>query len=72
MNERDQTEQQIQTGRAADSDRHQIQTADLDSEFRQTADSDRQHYPDKQGKTRQHPMQNQAKSNETKQMRSQM
>ncbi|GJS11125.1 RNA-directed DNA polymerase, eukaryota, reverse transcriptase zinc-binding domain protein [Tanacetum coccineum] len=37
----------------------QIQTADSDNEFRQTSDSDRQHYPDKQGKTRQHQMQNQ-------------
>ncbi|GKD09423.1 hypothetical protein Tco_1189108 [Tanacetum coccineum] len=67
MNERDQADRQ--TCRQAE---QQIQTTDSDSEFRQTADSDKQHYPDKQGKTRQHPMQNQAKSDEPRRMQNQM
>ncbi|GKE63845.1 hypothetical protein Tco_1514212, partial [Tanacetum coccineum] len=50
-----QTKQQIQTNssRFKQQTKQQIQTADLDS--------GKQNHPNKRGKTRQHPMQNEAK-----------
>ncbi|GKG20280.1 hypothetical protein Tco_0380081, partial [Tanacetum coccineum] len=54
--------QQQTADKAADSDKQQqIQTADRTTD----SDSGKQNHPDKRGITRQYPMQNQTKSDET-------